>query len=230
MIFRYFGQPDMLMLMLATRLIIIFAIFPLHEYAHARAALKAGDNTAYSVGRVTLNPFAHIDPIGAILLIVFGIGWAKPTPINPRNFRNYRRDTGLVAAAGPLANLLCAAAVVFIENIVKSLVYYAGVPYTPAISYLLLGLSMFAQLNVLLTVFNLLPIGGFDGSKILYAIFGYKVSMFLDKYSEYLYWGMLLLFLLGILDGPMSWLVSKLLYCLDFLFMWVGLLFRLIFH
>ena len=90
-----------LLIMLGVRLAIVFLILPIHELAHAYAAKKLGDNTALYAGRLTFNPIAHVDPLGAALLILFGFGWAKPVPINPRNFKKYRRDTAITAAAVP---------------------------------------------------------------------------------------------------------------------------------
>ena len=90
------------------RIIIIFTILPIHEYAHAWAAKKLGDDTALYSGRLTLNPLAHIDPIGAILLFFTGFGWAKPVPVNPMRFKKSRKGMALTALAGPASNLIVA--------------------------------------------------------------------------------------------------------------------------
>ncbi len=105
------GQPvslsNIIAQILAT-LFVIFCILPVHEYAHAWAAARLGDRTAQYQGRLTLNPIASFDPIGALFLLLFGFGWAKPVPIDSRYFKNPRRDTALTALAGPLSNFLAA--------------------------------------------------------------------------------------------------------------------------
>ena len=85
-------------------LFIIFCILPIHEWAHAWTANKLGDNTAKLQGRMSINPLVSFDPIGSLFLLLFGFGWAKPVPIEPRNFRNTKRDTALTSLAGPLSN------------------------------------------------------------------------------------------------------------------------------
>ena len=98
------------------RIIIIFTILPIHEYAHAWAAKKLGDDTALYSGRLTLNPLAHIDPIGAILLFFTGFGWAKPVPVNPMRFKKSRKGMALTALAGPASNLIVAFIVLIIDR------------------------------------------------------------------------------------------------------------------
>ena len=93
---------------LATRIFIIFAILPFHEFAHALIATKLGDNTAKMNGRLTLNPLAHIDPIGALMIFVAGFGYAKPVPVNPFNFKDKKKGMALTALAGPVSNIVLA--------------------------------------------------------------------------------------------------------------------------
>lgn len=126
-----------------------------HESAHAFVANRLGDPTARLAGRLTLNPFAHLDPWGTLALILFRVGWGKPVPINPANFRSPRRDSILVALAGPLSNLIVAS---FFAILYRNL---------PSLGSLHLLLSMIILINILLAVFNLIPIPPLDGSRIL---------------------------------------------------------------
>ena len=100
----------------------VMIILPVHEFAHGYAAYKLGDNTARNLGRLTLNPIKHFDIVGCLCLILFHFGWAKPVPINPRNFRNPKRDFALTALAGPLSNLLLAFISVFLNLLIFSAV------------------------------------------------------------------------------------------------------------
>jgi Zn-dependent protease len=151
--------------------IMLLVGFPVHEFAHALAAYRLGDGTAKLFGRLTLNPVAHFDPLGGILLAVsfigagFGFGWAKPTPVNPANLAGGRRGEALVAAAGPLSNLVLAAAVAL------PLRYIAATPGLAAqIPDLVIQiLILFVFINLVLMFFNLLPIPPLDGSKVLFA-------------------------------------------------------------
>lgn len=140
----------------------------LHELGHAWTADKMGDKTARNLGRVTLNPLKHLDPLGTVLLLVVGFGWAKPVPIQPGNFRNYRLGMFVVSVAGIVVNLLLALA---------ALAVLAGLGVTlsnlPQVlgggDPLRYGLFVAAQINVVLAVFNLLPVPPLDGSKVLQA-------------------------------------------------------------
>lgn len=129
-----------------------------HEYAHGLAAYRLGDNTARAQGRLTINPVAHVDPVGLILLFLAGFGWAKPVPINPLNFRgDMKRGVLLVSLAGPATNLLLAIAAAVIWGVL----YELKLPYFNDI------MMYIVQINVVLAVFNLIPVPPLDGSKIL---------------------------------------------------------------
>ena len=138
----------------------------IHEYSHGRVAYLLGDDTAKRAGRLTLNPISHIDPIGLLMLFVVHIGWAKPVPINPYNFKNYKRDTAITAAAGPAANFLMAILLSLIFALLRS---------TLPTQYLMNGFQIFITnflfyailINLALGIFNLIPIPPMDGSKIL---------------------------------------------------------------
>jgi len=145
--------------------IIILAILytlSVHEYFHAQMATLLGDDTARHYGRLTLNPLSHIDFIGFMMLLLVGFGWGKPVPFDPLNFKNMRRDTALVAVAGPGANLL--------SLIFFGLIYKFVTPILGLNNLLPLFLMWLIIYNAVLMVFNLIPIPPLDGSKVLFSI------------------------------------------------------------
>lgn len=150
----------------------------IHEYAHAKAADVMGDFTPRMTGRLTLNPMAHIDPIGLIMLLVVRFGWAKPVMINARNFRNWRQGELLVALAGPMANLLVA----FISLLAMAVLFKLGM-FSEGVR---LVLSMVVLFNINFAIFNMLPLPPLDGSKVLMVLLpgrlAYKL-MSLERYS-----------------------------------------------
>lgn len=133
-----------------------------HEYAHARAAYEMGDPTARNAGRMTLEPWAHLDPIGTVLLVLYRFGWAKPVPINPRNFRDPRRGLLYSSLAGPLANLALAVVTVF--------VLYLGLDLFTRVAHLAQVLYYIFIVNIYFGFFNLIPVPPLDGSKVLMAL------------------------------------------------------------
>ncbi len=148
------------------RIIVLMIAFTVHELSHAVTADYLGDPTPRRMGRITLNPLKHLDPIGTLLLIIAGFGWAKPVMVNPMNMRgNPRTSMAIVALAGPVSNLLMAAiaAVVFRLGLVSFGTATSGF----SASFLL---SEFIWINLILAFFNLIPIPPLDGSKILYAL------------------------------------------------------------
>ena len=150
----------------------------IHEYAHAKAADVMGDFTPRMTGRLTLNPMAHIDPIGLIMLLVVRFGWAKPVMINARNFRNWRQGELLVAVAGPVANLIVA----FISLLAMAVLFKLGM-FSEGVR---LVLSIMVLFNINFAIFNMLPLPPLDGSKILMVLLpgrlAYKL-MSLERYS-----------------------------------------------
>ena len=155
----FLQRPDVLIAIL----LILFVSLPFHEFSHALAAYRLGDSTAKYMGRLTLNPLAHLDPFGALLILLVGFGWAKPTPYNPYNVRGGKTGEVIIALAGPISNLVLAVAAALPLRYINAT--GMAVP-TVALS----ALETFVMLNVILAVFNLIPIPPLDGSKLLYAV------------------------------------------------------------
>jgi len=152
-------SPDVL---IAVALVLLISL-PFHEFSHALAAYRLGDSTAKYMGRLTLNPLAHLDPFGALLILLAGFGWAKPTPYNPYNVRGGKNGEVIIAIAGPISNLVLAIA----GALPLRYILATGMD-VPVIALNVLG--TFVQLNVILAVFNFIPIPPLDGSKLLYAV------------------------------------------------------------
>ncbi len=204
--------PDINVTNLIISLLVLIFSLSVHEAAHAWSASQLGDDTAKRLGRVTLNPIAHTDPIGTLLLpliaMVSGaplIGWAKPTPVNTRNLRQPRRDHILVTAAGPVSNLLIA----FAAAAAMRAGAMAGGNWLDLLLYDAL------TLNVLLAVFNMLPIPPLDGGQILMALLPPHVAMkigFMYQYGFLILLGLLVAGILWSVIGPpyyliLSWLL-----------------------
>ena len=136
-----------------------------HEFAHAWMAYRLGDSTAARMGRLTLNPMSHLDPIGSLALLLMGFGWAKPVPVDPRYLKNPRKDMVKVAAAGPISNIILA----IIAALVLRLLFDSDFLSNSVKTFFII----FMQINITLAVFNLLPVPPLDGSQIL--------SPFLEK-------------------------------------------------
>lgn len=164
------------------KLMIIFMITPIHECAHAWAAVKQGDDTPKYQGRLTLNPFAHTDLVGAVCLLVCGFGWGKPVQVNPLRFRNYRKGLAITAAAGPLSNLIVG---LFGMTVTKFIYYYMLSINIGSLTvyYCWVFFSYFTSINLGLAVFNLIPIPPLDGSKIVSYFAGRKFDNFMFKNS-----------------------------------------------
>lgn len=192
-------------------LVIIFVVFPIHECAHGFMAKMLGDDTAERSGRLTLNPFAHIDPFGAVAMFLCRIGWAKPTPVDIRRCRKVKPRTALAltSLAGPLANIILS----YILIIAYKLVMLNA--SNEVMVYVVIGLSYTAQINVYLAVFNLVPIAPFDGFNILASFLPGKAVYFMEKNQQIIYWVFFALLIFGALDIPFGFATNGILTLLD---------------
>lgn len=180
--------------------ILVFAVLPLHEFAHAFAAHLLGDDTAKWNGRLTLNPLKHLDPLGALMLVFVGVGYAKPVPVNPFNFRNRKRDMALTALAGPASNLLMAVVAVALFRVCSLIITDMQV-----LTYFWLVLIVvIARVNIGLAVFNLLPIPPLDGSRIFGLFLPERWTYTLERYSRQITLVVMVLLLVGVLNTPLA--------------------------
>jgi Zn-dependent protease len=186
---------------------------PVHECAHGFVATRLGDDTPRLQGRLTLNPLAHLDLTGSLLLFLTGFGWAKPVQVDMRGFKHPRRDMALTSLAGPLSNLLMAFIV---------LVFYKLLPVMIPISEMSTAVYTLADIlfivvtiNLSLAVFNLLPVPPLDGSKIFGAILPDRLYYGMLRHQRVISGVMIILLFLGVLGIPIGWLTNRAFTLLD---------------
>lgn len=179
-------------------LFVIFCILPLHEFAHGWTANKLGDSTAKWEGRLTMNPLASVDVMGALALIFFGFGWAKPVPVDARNFKNPKRDTAITALAGPVSNLLAALIGALLLSAIQ-----AFAPYGSVTNFLFNMLYYYVVVNISLAVFNLLPIPPLDGSRIISAFLSDRAMYTYYRYQQIFVMVLFFLMITGAFSGPL---------------------------
>ena len=209
--------------------LVILLILPLHEYAHAWTAYKLGDDTASYQGRLTLNPFAHLDLLGTICMLVAGFGWAKPVPINPNKFNrkhSIRFGIAVTALAGPVSNLLAGLVGMILWQV------YSILPFTLETDadwnrYQLIAFMLyyFVIVNINLAIFNLIPIPPLDGSKILSYFTSAKWERYLQNNYMVVQIVFLLLLMTSILSKPISWICGWVFDGFAFITSWIPLLF-----
>lgn len=154
---------------------VIILSLTVHEYSHGRVALQLGDDTAQRLGRLTLNPLRHLDPLGAVSFYFLGFGWAKPVPVDPRNLGNPRRDMMFVALAGPLSNVALAVVCSFFLRVLPA-------DTTPM---LFVFFSIGVYINVVLAIFNLLPVFPLDGGSVLKGLVSHETAEKIGQFDRY---------------------------------------------
>lgn len=204
---------------LVVLIFVFFICLPIHEFAHAWMANKLGDPTAKNAGRMTLNPLAHIDPIGGLMILFFGFGYAKGVPVNAYNFKNRKKGMAITALAGPMSNILLSIIFLLGMNITGLF------PMTKIVYIFILFFQFAAIINIQLAVFNLLPIPPLDGSRLLAVVLPDEQYDNLMRYERIIMIVVLVLLATGILSPVISKL-STILY--NLLSILIGLPFKLI--
>ncbi len=194
---------------LFARFIVVFTAITVHEYAHGLAAYKLGDPTAKYAGRLSLNPLKHLDPWGALCMLLFRFGWAKPVPINPMYFKDRKRDSAITAVAGPLANILLS----FLSTILFALFYVFVYNYhlNFITQFIYTVFVQLAMVNISFAIFNLIPFPPLDGSKILGAFLSYENYNKLLTYERLGFPMLIILSLTGLLGRILSLFITPIL-------------------
>lgn len=192
-------DPSRLLMLVIQAAVALLCII-IHECAHGFAADRMGDHTARRSGRLSWNPLRHIDPFGLIMMIVAGVGWAKPVPVNPGNFRHPKRGMAITALAGPAANFVLAYAAL----ICMGLIYRSSLSlWSEPVYFLFVTLFQIASLSVGLGVFNLIPIPPLDGSKVLFSFLPDLIYFTILRYERYIMLALFALVFVGVLDAPL---------------------------
>lgn len=209
-------NPAALLVYAAASLVAIFTGLAFHEFSHAWAANELGDNTAARTGRLTLNPLAHLDPIGSVLVLLFGFGWAKPTPVNPWRLRGGpRRGSAIVSFAGPASNFFFAAlaALPLKLGLVETRYGYIEtiIERGSGEDFLWLFLFFIISINILLGIFNLVPIPPLDGFKVAVGLLPKDAARALERIEPYGPGILMTFIMIGFIApqlSPLRWLIN----------------------
>ena len=211
---------------LIVRAIVLLTAIPVHEAAHAYVADKLGDPTARYMGRLTLNPMAHLDLMGSISLIFLGIGWAKPVPINPMNFEDRKKGMAISAAAGPISNLVIALFSLMISKVIMYSSFAFG--YNWVLDTLHTIFITMCSINITLAIFNLMPFPPFDGSRIFNYFMSDKLYFKIMEHEQTIFMVVFVLLMFGVLDAPLNFLVNFAFSMLNKLTFFIDIIFRAI--
>ncbi len=199
------GRPDIVLSALIVVVLLLLICFPVHEFAHALVATNLGDDTPRLYGRVTLNPIAHLDLFGSILFLIFGFGWAKPVPVLPNRLNgNPRTSMAIVAFSGPASNVLLAIGFAIIYRVTEPLFLRGNASIADVIPY---ALQTAVFLNLILALFNLIPIPPLDGSRILAALLPDQGAQLMEQLERYGF--LVLMLVLVALPTLMSSLITE---------------------
>ncbi len=176
---------------------------PLHEFAHAFVAVKLGDDTPKLRGRVTINPMAHVDPLGILMIFLFGFGYAKPVEVRMRNFKKPKRDMAIVALAGPVSNFIQAFVYLLISAVLSVVMVFTDIA---PLQYICMFFTFAALINIRLGVFNMIPVPPLDGSRLLTALLPAKAYFKIMQYERYISIGLMLLLFTGVLSTPLAYI------------------------
>ena len=197
--FDFSGLRDILL-----RVIPALLCITLHELAHGFTAYAMGDDTAKNAGRLTLNPIKHLDPMGLLMMVIFGFGYAKPVPVDMRKFQNPKRGMAITALAGPLCNVLISLVFYFLYGL---LILPLSGSSTGQLALEMMETTV--VLSLAMAIFNILPVPPLDGSKVLFSLLSDEGYWKLMRYERYGFLVLAALLFTNVIDGPLSWLLHK---------------------
>ena len=212
MFYRLFA--GMSVQVIIARVIVLMTAIPVHEFAHAYAAEKMGDSTARYNRRLSLNPFDHIDPLGALMILFLGFGFARPVPINSLNFRDRTKGIVVTSLAGPVSNILMALVCLVIAKLLRLAYALSGLTFIVGIFQVI---SFMVRINLMLAAFNLLPIPPLDGWNAICPLLPRELYWKIQPYEQQMVWIVLLLVWIGAFNGILGFITSGLYIIIDML-------------
>ena len=212
MLYRLFA--GMSLQVIIARVIVLMTAIPVHEFAHAYAAEKMGDSTARYNRRLSLNPFDHIDPLGALMILFLGFGFARPVPINTLNFRDRTKGIVVTSLAGPVSNILMALVCLVIAKLLRLAYALSGLTFIVGVFQVI---SFMVRINLMLAAFNLLPIPPLDGWNAICPLLPRELYWKIQPYEQQMVWLVLILVWVGALDGILGFITGGLYIIIDVL-------------